>query len=554
MTRFACASFLLLLPPATACGDDTGGDGAAEGSTSGGTEAGTDGDTGLDTSGTEGADAESGSTDADGSTGDEPGPAVTEVDCWTTGFTDAGAECVRVAVPVDADDPSRGELEIGVAYLPATGDGSGLPVVALVGGPGPSGSLEAAGLFLDGGPLVASRAEHDVYLIDYRAVGLSEPAIGCAPFGSPREVTPCADAITDAGLELSDITSAHFAADIDAILEGFDVPQVVVWGGSYGTRLGMTLMRDYPGRVAGAVLDGVFPIEINGFTQGDEAIAAQLAFVADRCETEPGCSEALGDVRAQIEAFVAEREPGLVDDFIAQVSRLNRHGAAPLLVSTLAIATDEDAQALLNTLAGYDYTELSDADYGSPIRDDIAERAESLPMTMAIVCSEEAAFIDVQPSEVAQFGWSEQVVAAFEGQQGGAPFPPAFATMVCDAFGAPATPDLEIEPVLSDIPTLIISAGQDVQTPVHWADAVAEGLDNVTHHVVPMGQHVASVGNGCARDMVAAFFDAPTEPVDGSCLEQYPTELVLDSEDLAQTFAPTSALGLPVRPAARRTW
>ncbi len=514
---------------------DEPGDGAGD------TTQGTGSDSGAGSSSGDPADS-TGAVDSSDDTGSsdtgDPPPIGTEVECWTTAFEDAGAQCMRVPVLIDPEDPDRGELEIGVVYLAATGEGSGHPIVALVGGPGPSGTQQATGLFLDGGPFAASRDEHDAYIVDYRAVGFSEPFAQCAPPNSPPDASTCATALTATGLELEDVTSARFAADVDEVLERFGVEQAILWGGSYGTRLGMTIMRDFPGRVAAAVLDGVFPIEINGFTQGGDAVASQLAFVADRCADDPGCTTALGDTRAQIEGFVADRPTALVDAYITEVSRLNRHGAAPLLVATLDAATDQDAESLLDILATYDYEELGDADYGTPLRDDIGQRGESFPMTLAIVCAEEAAFIRQQPPQVGMFGWSEAVVATFDGQDGGAPFPPEVATLLCDAFGAPAASDLEIMPVESDIPTLIISGGQDVQTPTFWADDVATGLPNATHHVIPLGTHVAATTNGCGRDMVTAFFDAPTDPVDASCLSQYPTEIILTSDDLAAEFSP----------------
>lgn len=536
------ALFLALCAPcACSDADDPNGDSSETDGTDGSS---TSADSTAGDSTVGGTGAEESSSGADGSSsggGDSTGepPVVgVEVECWTTAFVDEGASCMRVATAIDPDDPGRGDLEVGVVRFPATGAGGGLPIVVLVGGPGASGTVEASGPFFSDGAFGAARAEHEVFVMDYRVVGFSEPFAACPLPESPDDAMACAVALTDGGLALSDVTSARFAADVDAVMEGFGQGPVILWGGSYGTRLASTMMRDFPERVAAAVMDGVFPIERNGFTQGEEAVASQLAFVADRCAGDVDCSSTLGDIRAKVEAFVADRPAALVDTFITQVSRLNRHGAAPLLVDTLDAATDEEAGALLSTLETYAYAELGDADYGEPLRDDLFDRLESFPMTLAIVCSEEAAFIDTQPSQVDQFGWSEAVLATFENQEGGAPFPPDVATLICDAFGAPAAADLETLPLESDIPTLIISGGQDVQTPVFWADDVADGLSNAVHHVVPLGEHVASLSNGCARDLVLEFFDAPTELPAGTCLEQHSSDLVVNSDDVAAEFAP----------------
>ncbi len=458
--------------------------------------------------------------------------------CWLSSFTEAGAVCSRITVAIDREEPERGTIEIGMVEFAAREEPKGLPIVALVGGPGPSGSLEAGALFVDGAPLEAARDRHDIIAVDYRAVGLSEPSATCSPPDDPESTRACAEALLETGLQVSDINSARLADDVDSLLEQLDIPQAILYGGSYGTRLALTIMRDHPERVGAALLDGVFPPEVNGFSQVDDASASQLAYVVDRCAAEETCVETLGDLRAKVENFVAAQPQERAQAYLQQISRLNRHRATPLLIHSLDTADEAEIDRVLGALENLRFEDLAFPDFGDSLRDDIAHRSSSFPMALAIVCAEEAAFIDQQPPEIDQFGWSDEVLAMLIGIGSGPPFSAEVAPLVCEAFGGQSSPALEIQPVSSDIPTLIISAGTDRQTPVLWANRVAQQLNNAQHHVFPVGSHVATASDSCARDMALSFFDNPTESVDATCLTQAPSALLYTTDDIVEAFRP----------------
>jgi proline iminopeptidase len=114
---------------------------------------------------------------------------------------------------------------------------AGLPVIFLHGGPG-SGLATYHRRFFD-------PARYRIVLFDQRGAGQS---------------TPFAD--------LTDNTTWHLVADIETIREQLGIERWVVFGGSWGSTLGLAYAQAYPERVLGLVLRGIFlsrPPEIRWF-------------------------------------------------------------------------------------------------------------------------------------------------------------------------------------------------------------------------------------------------------------------------------------------------
>ena len=117
------------------------------------------------------------------------------------------------------------------------GNPAGLPVVFLHGGPG-AGLATYHRRFFD-------PARYRIVLFDQRGAGQS---------------TPFAD--------LTDNTTWHVVADIETIREQLGIERWVVFGGSWGSTLGLAYAQAHPERVLGLVLRGIFlsrPQEIRWF-------------------------------------------------------------------------------------------------------------------------------------------------------------------------------------------------------------------------------------------------------------------------------------------------
>lgn len=122
-------------------------------------------------------------------------------------------------------------------YVEECGNPAGLPVIFLHGGPG-AGLATYPRRFFD-------PARYRIVLFDQRGAGKS---------------TPFAD--------LTDNTTWHLVDDIETIRKQLGIERWVVFGGSWGSTLGLAYAQAHPERVLGLVLRGIFlcrPEEIRWF-------------------------------------------------------------------------------------------------------------------------------------------------------------------------------------------------------------------------------------------------------------------------------------------------
>lgn len=129
-----------------------------------------------------------------------------------------------------------------VLYIEECGRPGGLPVVFLHGGPG-SGCTPAQRRLFD-------PQRFRAVLFDQRGSGRSTPP------GSRRANT-----------------TAHLVADVERIRESLGIGRWLVFGGSWGSLLGLAYAQAYPERVLGLVLRGIFlgsAEELRAYAQGGD--------------------------------------------------------------------------------------------------------------------------------------------------------------------------------------------------------------------------------------------------------------------------------------------
>lgn len=130
---------------------------------------------------------------------------------------------------------------IHTLHVEECGNPAGLPVVFLHGGPGAGVSAYHRRFF--------DPARYRIVLFDQRGAGQSTPFA-----------------------ELTDNTTAHLVADIEAVREHLGVEQWVVFGGSWGSTLALAYAQAHPERALGLVLRGIFlgrPQELRWFNELD---------------------------------------------------------------------------------------------------------------------------------------------------------------------------------------------------------------------------------------------------------------------------------------------
>jgi len=112
-------------------------------------------------------------------------------------------------------------------YVEISGNKNGIPVIFLHGGPG-AGSNEIYRRYFN-------PKKYKIILFDQRGCGKS------TPFGS------CDNNTTD-----------HLIDDIKKILHHLSIPEVIIYGGSWGSTLALLFAQKYPETVKSLVLRGIF--------------------------------------------------------------------------------------------------------------------------------------------------------------------------------------------------------------------------------------------------------------------------------------------------------
>lgn len=459
--------------------------------------------------------------------------------------------CGTLTVPENRANPSGATVELAVAILkPANGDTEATPVIFLEGGPGGS-ALSGVDDFL----MNDINQTRTLILVDQRGTGFSQPSLNCPEMEEGEGDDPladCYDRLVGEGIDFSGYNSTESAADINDLRQVLGYEQVNLWGISYGTRLGLTIMRNHPEGVNAVALDSVFPPEINPTEQlvTDTLNAYDALFAA--CAADATCASAYPDLETTFYDLVArlneeplvfnyydyeadeEYEMELYGDDVLGAVFQTLYGSDVLVMLPYGITllnegtNDDDYTNAFDILSGY-YTVgvWTEEDFGDEMlgetvmesdevldyMDVVGDITDSEAMHTAVNCSDEVAFEDVDIAFESVETVPDALYDFFASSVD-------FAFLDCELFDVDPSPEVESTRVQSDIPTLLIAGALDPVTPVSYAESALVGLPNGTLVVFPAGSHSETGVAGCGASLIAAYFDDPTAELDTSCVPQ----------------------------------
>src|SRR5664280_1562145 len=233
-------------------------------------------------------------------------------DCHVAGIRN-GVQCGSIQRPLDPEHPERTTIAIHFVVVPAMARRKlADPVFMLAGGPGQS-AIGVAALTM---PLFSRlNNRRDIVFVDQRGTGESAPLL-CK---DPEEGTLAEQSETDRQVRMmaqckasllklpyirseSDLglfTTSIAVQDLDAVRRELGAERVDIVGASYGTRVALEYLRQFPKSVRRTVIDGVAPPDMAlpaSFSTDNQA--AFDALVA-ACAAEPACARAHPDLRAR---------------------------------------------------------------------------------------------------------------------------------------------------------------------------------------------------------------------------------------------------------------
>ena len=209
-------------------------------------------------------------------------PVYERADCRFESPPGKTVECGYLTVSEDRTVSNGPTIRLHVARFRSQSDDLAPdPVVYLEGGPGGS-SLEVV-------PLIFNRffalflRNRDFIMFDQRGTGFSEPSLDCPEYSrlvydtldqdlsneeevalSTEAISECRDRLVREGVNLAAYTSAENAADLEDLRQVLGFDEWNLYGISYGTKLALTTIRDFPEGVRSVILDSSYPLQVDG--------------------------------------------------------------------------------------------------------------------------------------------------------------------------------------------------------------------------------------------------------------------------------------------------
>jgi pimeloyl-ACP methyl ester carboxylesterase len=438
-------------------------------------------------------------------------------------------KCGYLIVPEDRADPSGRKIKLFVAVFKSTGiNPQPDPVIHLSGGPGASTLAAAIPILRKGGSEILK--QRDYILFDQRGTQYSVPYLYCLPYdeylwdaheldisldeynnGALPKLVACLENWRDQGINLGAYNSAENAADVNDLRLALGYEQVNLYGTSYGTRLALTVMRDFPEGIRSVILDSIYPPQANLDLEIAANANRSMQEVFNTCAVDDSCEGKYGDIEAKFYEVIDRLEAAPV-----QIETYGPYREKPYLVyldgdlfidaifsSLYSMDSIADIPHLIQAAYEKSYDELSESAggaIGSPL---------STGLFWSTTCSEEVPF-EIGKQEMLESTTNSLVL--FEH------FTDRYTLNVCEYWKVPAKGAVENEAVKSDIPTLLYSGRFDPITPPQWAKLAAETLTTNYLYVFPNLSHGVMRSNSCALQMGLSFFDDPYHAPDSSCM------------------------------------
>ena len=406
----------------------------------------------------------------------------------------SGSSCGFLTVPekhaVNGQPASEKTIRVAVVKLAArSADKKTDPVVYLHGGPGGAGISD--NMTEQFSSLIKNR---DVYVVDQRGVGLSKPALNCPKYrGKPEQLSACKNTLSASGVDLSAYTSLQSAWDFIALRKALKIEQWNIYGESYGTRLATTIMRESEAGIRSVILDGMFPIEVNGISETPWALYETLNQILRNCAQSKDCNR--DSLKTRIETIVRN---------LQNQSKLKE---SRNFIQTLAnLAGNENLVEYVHTIARQ--PNLIESQDG-------IEDGFFLAMGLSVICAEEYPFLERKGMpDTNEQGWSEATRTAVNGMTH-----MDFDVPNCKIWDVPAASDIEARAITSNLPVLLLNGQNDSQTPAAWGALVAKNMSMSQNLTNPRGEHIQlGTGNSCIESLLEKFLTTPTSTLDASCI------------------------------------
>jgi pimeloyl-ACP methyl ester carboxylesterase len=373
--------------------------------------------------------------------------------------------------------------------------------------------------------------KRDFIMFDQRGVGFSEPSLDCpeetkaAYDGLTKRMSfedrtalenqaikACHDRLVSKGINLSMYNSAANAADVNDLRIALGYKELDLYGISYGTRLALTVMRDFPQNIRGVILDSTVPLQADLYgripANADRAFKVffQGCLKNRQCNAAyPNLDKVFYDLVAKLNAkpaAISVRQPITGKKFSL---RIDGHHLIEMLFSALySRSVIVYLPKIIYDASNGSYSLLQLFLGGSLVKHEYV----SIGMYYSVQCAEEVAF-DSRDVLVGADKSYPSLMNTFDMGN--------YYTQ-CQIWDVKPAPPVENQPVKSSIYTLVLAGQYDPITPPGYGWQAAQTLNHSYYFEFPGVGHGVSVGDRCPYQVAIAFFDNPKVKPEIGCI------------------------------------
>ncbi|MEQ8839924.1 MAG: alpha/beta hydrolase [Acidimicrobiales bacterium] len=453
---------------------------------------------------------------------------VEQVDCPAALERSNGGAlaCGIVTVPIDRDDPSLGATSITVATLAGTDEETTTPLAVLQGGPG--GASTGLGAWLP------QQAFTQVF-VDQRGTGFAGPDFDCPEVDEAILATLTVDSLTaidvaDAAYDEcarrlgDDVVLAHtdsvaHAADVVDVMASLGYAEWVVYGVSYGSTIGLEVLRSGPPGLVGAVLDGVYPTDLD--TDAGVVTSAERAVdqIDAACAADPSCAafvapDGFRDVLERVMADLAV-SPMSIPVGTDEIGAATTDGEIEVVLDGARVAELSFLLMYHESLLRFLPAVVNDLDQRNEAAADWLVRTGARQIVSSQAANDEGTYFGVQCHDRLPFtdGPGDDLPAF------GAAVAAVSLARLCAGWDREPAPPSADDAVRSATPTLLLSGEFDPITPPAYATDVARGLGRSIEVVQGGRGHGIWYGSDCIASIVERFTADPDAVLDTACAD-----------------------------------
>jgi pimeloyl-ACP methyl ester carboxylesterase len=420
------------------------------------------------------------------------------------------------------------------------------PILYLNGGPGVATGLDQEGIEDWWTWVEENEWPSDVVLFDQRGTGLSTPNLHCPKVQamlrksldkSPsakeefqlwrQAVKECYQRLRQTGVDLSRYTTTNSSRDVGELMAALGGNNWNLYGVSYGTRLALTVVRDYPDQIRSVILDSVYPPEINDLLEFPFIYDNALTTLFKSCQTDSVCHATFPKLESSLFTLLEQLQQTPItltvpNTTVGKPQKVVINDERFIEILFYALYSSETGQTLPGVI-----TSARQGKY-EPLKplvenyvDWLLDKNFSHAVYWSVECHDRAPHTtrDDFLAKVTQFPrirkfvehqWDYDLCQVWKGGNAG------------DAFRTPVT---------SEIPTLFLAGEYDPVTPPLWAREAASHFKRGYFLTLPGIGHGVVNSDTCGSEVVREFLWSPFRKPQNECL-YWPRDstFVLDSQ------------------------